>query len=246
MKPYKILIIEDDPVIQSELETLLRGNGYTAVSVKDFSKVTDTFKAEEPHLILLDIKLPNESGFSICSKIRSISNVPIIFVTSYNTDMDELNSIMLGGDAFITKPYNTAILLAKIAALLRRVYASEQSEILTWNDATLHLESSMIEYKGQKAELTKNELKILYYLFKSAGKICSRNDMVDFLWDIHYERQTISEKSTARAPAEPFGGIGTCTIFDRHRDLPPSHFLYRFGLDCGCSLLSDGLFFHTK
>ena len=90
---------------------------------------------------------------------------------------------MLGGDAFITKPYNTAILLAKIAALLRRVYASEQSEILTWNDATLHLESSMIEYKGQKAELTKNELKILYYLFKSAGKICSRNDMVDFLWD---------------------------------------------------------------
>lgn len=64
--------------------------------------------------------------------------------------------------------------------------------------------------------------------------------------DIHYERQTISEKSTARAPAEPFGGIGTCTIFDRHRDLPPSHFLYRFGLDCGCSLLSDGLFFHTK
>ena len=276
MKPYKILIIEDDPVIQGEMETLLRGNGYTAVSVKDFSKVTDTFKAEEPHLILLDIKLPNESGFSICSKIRSISNVPIVFVTSCNTDMDELNSIMLGGDAFITKPYNTAILLAKIAALLRRVYASEQSEILTWNDATLHLESSMIEYKGQKAELTKNELKILYYLFKSAGKICSRNDMVDFLmtmpsvsislafginWitlacttslkqntgrDIHYERQTISEKSTARAPAEPFGGIGTCTIFDRHRDLPPSHFLYRFGLDCGFSLLSDGLFFHTK
>ena len=137
MKTYKILIIEDDPVIQGEMETLLRGNGYTAVSVKDFSKVTDTFKAEEPHLILLDIKLPNESGFSICSKIRSVSNVPIIFVTSCNTDMDELNSIMLGGDAFITKPYNTAILLAKIAALLRRVYASEQSEILTWNDATL-------------------------------------------------------------------------------------------------------------
>ena len=70
MKPYKILIIEDDPVIQSELETLLRGNGYTAVSVKNFSKVDDIFKAEKPHLVLLDIKLPNESGFSICSQIR--------------------------------------------------------------------------------------------------------------------------------------------------------------------------------
>lgn len=183
MKSYKILIIEDDPVIQSEMETLLRGNGYTAVSVKDFSKVNDIFKGEEPHLVLLDIKLPNDSGFSICSQIRSISNVPIIFVTSSNTDMDELNSILLGGDAFITKPYNTAILLARIAALLRRVYDSRTAETLTWNGATLHLENSTIEYQGQKAELTKNELKVLYYLFKNAGKICSRNDIVDFLWD---------------------------------------------------------------
>ena len=97
--------------------------------------------------------------------------------------MDELNSIMLGGDAFITKPYNTAILLAKIAALLKRAYPSPQTEFFTWNGVTLYLESSVIEYKEQKAELTKNELKILYYLFKNAGKICSRNDIVDFLWD---------------------------------------------------------------
>lgn len=183
MTPYKILIIEDDPVIQSELEILLRGNGYTAVSVKEFSKVHETFLAEHPHLVLLDIKLPHESGFSICSQIRSSSNVPIIFVTSYNSDMDELSSIMLGGDAFITKPYHTAILLAKIASLLRRVYASGQAETLTWNGAALHLESSALEYHGQKAELTKNELKILYYLFQNAGKICPRTDIIDFLWD---------------------------------------------------------------
>ena len=107
----------------------------------------------------------------------------IVFVTSSNTDMDELNSIMLGGDAFITKPYNTAILLAKIAALLKRAYPSPQAEFFTWNGGTLHPASSVIEYNGQKAELTKNELKILYYLFKNAGKICSRNDIVDFLWD---------------------------------------------------------------
>lgn len=118
-------------------------------------------------MVLLDIKLPGNSGFEICSQIRSFSDIPIVFVTSSNTDMDELNSIMLGGDAFITKPYNTAILLAKIASLLRRAYASGQSEILTWNGAALHLESSILEYNGKKADLTKNELKILYYLLRT-------------------------------------------------------------------------------
>ena len=185
MNPYKILIIEDDAKIRDELQILLQSNGYITASVEDFSNVKDIFHAEQPHLVLLDIMLPNANGFSICSQIRSISNVPIIFVTSCNTDMDELNSILLGGDAFITKPYHTAILLAKIAALLRRAYASAQAETWTWGGATLHLESSMIEYQGQRAELTKNELKILYYLFQNAGKICSRNDIVDFLWDNH-------------------------------------------------------------
>lgn len=95
--------------------------------------------------------------------------------------MDELSSIMLGGDAFITKPYNTAILLDKTAALLKRAYAAGQNEIFTWNGVFLHLEGGFLEYNGQKAELTKNEIKLLYYLFKHAGRICSRNDIVDFL-----------------------------------------------------------------
>ena len=218
MKPYKILIIEDDPVIQGEMETLLRGNGYTAVSVKDFSKVTDTFKAEEPHLILLDIKLPNESGFSICSKIRSISNVPIVFVTSCNTDMDELNSIMLGGDAFITKPYNTAILLAKIASLLKKAYPAQQQEQIVYGDAVLHLESSSLDYNGRSVELTKNELKILYYLFKNGGKICSRGDMIEYLWDnqLYVDDNTLSVN--INRIREKLAGIGlTDFIKTKHR-----------------------------
>ena len=176
----KILVIEDDPTIQTQLKNLLSYNGYEVEAVTDFSKVMEQLKAFAPHLILLDIKLPGTSGFEICSQIRTFS---LIFVTSNNTDMDELNSILLGGDAFITKPYNTAILLAKIASLLRRAYGSGQTEVLTWNGVDLHLEGGFIEYKGQKADLTKNELKILYYLFKNAGKICPRSDIVDFLWD---------------------------------------------------------------
>ena len=212
MKPYKILIIEDDPVIQSELETLLRGNGYTAVSVKNFSKVDDIFKAEKPHLVLLDIKLPNESGFSIDS------NVPIIFVTSCNTDMDELNSIMLGGDAFIAKPYNTSILLAKIASLLKRAYPVHQSEQMAYGGAVLHLESSSLNYDGQSVDLTKNELKILYYLFKNAGKICARGDMVEFLWDnqLYVDDNALSVNITRIR--EKLAGLGlTDYIKTKHR-----------------------------
>ena len=179
----KILMIEDDPLIRNELDTLLQSNGYETAAPEDFDNVIDQIKAEQPHLILLDIKLPGTSGFSLCTQIRTFSQVPIIFVTSCNTDMDELNSILLGGDAFITKPYNTAILLAKINALLKRHYACGQEESLTWQGAVLHPESSRLEYQGRQAELTKNELKILVFLFRHAGRICSRSDLIDHLWD---------------------------------------------------------------
>ena len=145
--------------------------------------------------------------------------MPIIFVTSSNTDMDELNSIMLGGDAFITKPYNTAILLAKIASLLRKASASAQTaEVLSWNGADLHLESSMITYHGKQAELTKNEVKILYYLFKHAGKICPRSDIVDFLWDnqLYVDDNALSVNITRIR--EKLAGIGLADfIKTKHR-----------------------------
>lgn len=183
MNTYKILIVEDDPVIRNELQILLSGNGYDVIAAEDFSSIIQTVETEEPHLILLDIKLPQENGFSVCSKIRAFSEIPIVFVTSSNTDMDELNSIMLGGDAFITKPYNTAILLAKISSLLKKAYLAAERQILVHEGVQLHLDSSRIEYDGKFIELTKNEQKILYYLFKHAGAICSRADLIEFLWD---------------------------------------------------------------
>lgn len=183
MNQYKILIIEDDAVIQSQLRTLLEGNGFDVSVVTDFTRTIQQVKEQSPHLILLDIKLPQESGFTICSKIRGFTSAPIIFVTSCDTDMDELNSILLGGDAFITKPYNTAILLAKIASLLKKAYSVTAVEHITYQGVTLHLDSSRIEYMGAQVDLTKNELKILYYLFRHAGAICPRADIVEYLWD---------------------------------------------------------------
>lgn len=218
MNEYRIMIAEDDLTIQTQLKTLLSGNGYEVSAVTDYSNAIEQVKSFLPHLILLDIKLPGNSGFDICSQIRAFSDMPVIFVTSSNTDMDELNSIMLGGDAFITKPYNTAILLAKIAALLRRAYHLRQAEVFTWNGVTLHLESSSIEYNRQRAELTKNELKILYYLFKNAGKICTRNDIVDFLWDsqLYIDDNALSVNITRiRSKLEAIGLTGF--IKTKHR-----------------------------
>lgn len=183
MTPYKILIVEDDPVIQSQLRTLLTGNGYSAAAADFHTSVADTVKAESPHLVLLDITLPQESGFTVCSRIRAFSNVPIIFLTGSSTQMNELNSILLGGDAFITKPYNPAILLARVSSLLKRVYGSGQEETLSWHGAVLRPESGTLEYQNRQAELTKNELKILVYLFRNAGRICSRSDLIEHLWD---------------------------------------------------------------
>lgn len=183
MAGERILIIEDDAVIREELKTLLTGNGYKACAVTDFARVMEEFGTFRPRLVLLDIKLPGGSGFSICSRIRAESVVPIIFVTGSNTELDELRSIMLGGDAFITKPYHTAILLAKIASLLAKSAPQRQTEDLSWKGAVLHPECATISATGGAQELTKNEQKILYYLFVHAGTICARGDLIEYLWD---------------------------------------------------------------
>ena len=180
---YRIMVIEDDPVIREELCILLKGNGYEVGSVTDFTDTLEQIREWQPHLLLLDINLPGEDGFRICSGIRTFSAAPIIFVTSRNTDMDELNSIMLGGDAFITKPYNVAILLARIASLLKIACPSGEAEVLEHRGLCLYPESGRMAFEGKQVELTKNEMKILIFLFRHAGSICPRADIVEYLWD---------------------------------------------------------------
>ena len=111
---FKIMIIEDDIEIREELKILLQNSGYEIKTITDFETVDQQILTNEPHLVLLDINLPNKSGYEICSKVRAKSKVPIIFVTSRNNSMDELKGIMLGGDDYIEKPYNIPILLARI------------------------------------------------------------------------------------------------------------------------------------
>ena len=194
----RIMIVEDDSVIREELTLLLQSNGYQTDAIRDFSDMTAFIREKDPHLILLDINLPVQDGFQVCSEIRTFSRAPIIFVTSRNTDMDELKSIMLGGDEFITKPYNTAILLARIASLLKRAYPSQQNETLSHHGVKLNLESGIMEHEGMSVDLTKNEMKIMAYLFKNAGKIVSRADLTESLWDsrVYIDDNTLSVNIT--------------------------------------------------
>ncbi|MCM1184155.1 MAG: response regulator transcription factor [Roseburia sp.] len=179
----RIMLVEDDAVIQEELRILLTANQYDVGVISDFADVMREIERFEPQLLLLDVNLPYEDGFRICARVRAKYGMPIIFVTGRNTDMDELSSIMLGGDAFITKPYNTAILLAKIAALLKRAYPNCGEELLDCRGVRLHVERGMLEYQGQSVELTRNEQKIIWYLMRHAGKICPRADLTEYLWD---------------------------------------------------------------
>ena len=181
---FNIMIVEDNQQLQNEIASLLVRNGYSALKTNEFNNIPKIVKDSRPHLILLDINLPYDDGLKICTEIRSFSTVPIIFVTSKNTNVDELMSITLGGDDFITKPYNTQILLARINSLLKRVYPNEKSvDVIEYNSIKLNILSSKIEHNDQEIELTKNELKILHYLLINKGKIVSRVDIMEYLWD---------------------------------------------------------------
>lgn len=180
---YQILLIEDDRSIREELSLVLSNAGYEVSYLEEFTEVVEQIKQRNPQLILLDVNLPREDGFHLCTKIRSFSEVPIIFVTSRNTDMDELQSMMLGGDDYIAKPYNTAILLLRIGTLLKRVYKDESRVTLVYQGATLNIESGKLEIEHESVELTKSETRILGYLFRNTGRIVTRNELIDYLWD---------------------------------------------------------------
>ena len=181
---YKILIVEDDLEIREELKILLKNSGYEIETITNFEDTANQILNIECHLILLDINLPNKSGYEICSKIRAKSKTPIIFVTSRNNSMDELKGIMLGGDDYIEKPYNVPILLARIQNLLNRIYAKSEAETkIEYKNMVLDILKSEIQYKNKHIELTKTEFKTLYYLLKNTNKIIPRTDIIDYLWD---------------------------------------------------------------
>lgn len=180
----KILIIEDDEKLRCELETFLNKNGFVATSLKKFDNAVEDILKIQADLLLLDINLPYTDGEFICKEIRKTYNVPIIMVTSRDSEMDELLSLNYGADQYVTKPYNIQILLAKIVGLLKRNQnAGNNPDKIDCGEFVLNTAGRIIEKEDNKVELTKNEYKILEYLVIHRQQVISRDEIMDYLWE---------------------------------------------------------------
>ena len=181
---YRIMMIEDDEKIRRIVADTLKKWQYDVVEVTQFDQVLTEFEQTDPHLLLLDINLPVFDGYYWCQKIRSISKVPIIFLSSRNQNMDIIMAINMGGDDFIQKPFDLDILVTKVSALLRRkyTYQDEENNGFIHRELKLLISNSTIEYKGKSTELSRNEFILLQLLMRNIGKIISRDDLMQALW----------------------------------------------------------------
>ena len=181
----KIMVVEDEAVIRQLIIEELEKWQFETFGTTDFHQVFDDFEEQEPQLILLDINLPVFDGYYWCQKIRETSKVPIIFISSRNTNMDMIMAMNMGADDFVTKPFEIDVLIAKINALLRRSYnyVENNSETLVHNGLTVKIDNSSMQINDEVIDLSKNEYRLLYILMKNHGKILSREKLLRALWD---------------------------------------------------------------
>lgn len=181
---YKILVIEDEEKIRDIIEESLCKWGFDAYGVNNFNNVFEEFVQVKPQLVLMDVNLPAFDGFYWCNKIRSVSKVPVIFLSSRSTNMDIIMGVNMGADDYITKPFSLDILMAKINAILRRTYSYGDTSLDTidYKGVVLSLKDNTLYFEEKSIELTKNEFKILYVLMKKHETIVSREDIMQELW----------------------------------------------------------------
>lgn len=182
---FKIMLIEDDESLFSEIKERLSQWSYDVYGVQDFGKVMQEYSAIQPQLVIIDIQLPQYDGFHWCRMIRAHSNVPIIFLSSRDHPTDMVMSMHLGADDFIQKPFHFDVLIAKIQAILRRVYNynTERIELRTWRGATIEYVKNTLTHDNESVLLTKNEMFILKVLVEHKNQIVTREDLIRSLWD---------------------------------------------------------------
>lgn len=194
----QIMIIEDDSAIREELSLILENEGYHPLPVENLTDITRQVIQSCPDLILLDIGLPGRDGFSLCASLSRSVDAPIIFVTSRDSSLDEIRALSLGGDDYITKPYNIPVLLARIKAVLRRNNKASEPEIIEVRGLRLSLTKGTVSAGAKTILLTRNELQILACLMNCPGEIVSRTELIETLWDnqIYIDDNTLSVNMT--------------------------------------------------
>ena len=196
---YKILLVEDDEIISKSIKQHLENWGFEVIATRDFKNITNEFTECNAHIVLLDLILPLYDGFYWCKEIRKISNVPIVFLSSASDNMNIVMAVNMGGDDFISKPFNVSVLLAKIQAILRRTYDMPNGiSILEHKGIILNLNDFTLSYRDKSIEITKNEFRILETLLVNKGKIVSRDTLMMKLWqdDNYVEENTLTVNVT--------------------------------------------------
>lgn len=181
---YRILVVEDDMIIANAIKKTITKWGYEVECVTDFQDVLGQFVAFDPQLVLLDISLPYYDGFHWCTEIRKVSKVPIIFISSASDNLNIVMAMNMGGDDYITKPFDLTVLAAKIRALIRRTYDfAGQTNLVEHRGAILNIGDGTLTYRGQEVELTRNEHRILQLLMENKGQIVTRETIMTHLWE---------------------------------------------------------------
>ena len=178
----KILIIEDDESVRGELKELLSNAGYDALILDDYTNMLEDILNIHPDLILLDINIPYMNGEVLLKNLRKVSNIPVIMVTSKNTEVDEVLSMSYGADDYITKPYNPTILLLRIGAVLKRGEKNITDTIL-YHDILIEVKRGIVKKGHEEVILTKNEMIIFLYLYERMGSIVARDELMTELWN---------------------------------------------------------------
>lgn len=177
----KILIVEDDIELREELKVLLDRNGYEGTILESFENPIESILHMNADLVLLDINLPETDGKNLLRQLRKHSDVPVIMVTSRDTEVDEVLSMSFGADDFIAKPYNPSILLLHIEAMFKRM--GNGTHMLELDNLKLDAEKGVIIVDNKITEVSKNEMRILLVLLKNKGRIVSRDELIRYLWD---------------------------------------------------------------
>ena len=183
----RICIVEDDKSISGELKELLDNSGYEAVALENFDNACEGILAAEADLVLLDINIPHINGELLLKQLRTRSEVPVIMVTSRDSEADEVLSMSYGADDYVTKPYNPTILLLRINAIFKRLSSRHGSDgTIVFRDMQILPQKGVIRYNsGSEILLTKNEMTIFMYLLSNKDRIVSRDELMTELWNNH-------------------------------------------------------------